>query len=259
MTSATNQDIKTNITLRGSTAIVTEFFGYAINSVLYQRAIYPEDMFEAKKQYNLQIMVTKDKELQSYMNHILGQVQQWLLSGDIQKLVLVIASIDDGTVLERWAFNVETDAAKVPLKQSTNAAGAAAKAKGRGKGKGKGKSLKEIKNEIRGIIRQITSSVTFLPLLEVPCSFDILVYTDEECQVPKKWKESAAKEIVNAETVRLRSFDTHVHKVDAMVSYKCEEDDDDEEDEPMFHDENAAPSDVHARPNIQSLLNEEDF
>ena len=234
---------------------MTEFFGYAINSVLYQRAIYPEDMFEAKKQYNLQIMVTKDKELQSYMNHILEQVQQWLLSGDIQKLVLVIASIDDGTVLERWAFNVETDKAKVPLKQSTNAI---CSAKGRAKGKGKGKSLKEIKNEIRGIIRQITSSVTFLPLLEVPCSFDILVYTDKECQVPKKWKESAAKEIVNAETVRLRSFDTQVHKVDAMVSFKYN-DEDDEEDEQMYHDENAAPSDVNGHPNIQSLLNEEDF
>merc|ERR1712129_64909 len=98
-------------------------------------------------------------------------------------------------------------------------------------------------------------SVTFLPLLEVPCSFDILVYTDKECVVPKKWKESAAKEIVNAETVRLRSFDTKVHKVDAMVSYKYN--DDEEEDEPMY-DENATPNDVNGHPNIQSLLNEED-
>jgi len=258
MSLATNQDIKTNITLRGSTAIVTEFFGYAINSVLYQRAIYPEDMFEAKKQYNLQIMVTKDKELRAYMNHILEQVQQWLLSGDIQKLVLVIASIDDGTVLERWVFNVETDKSKVP-----NAGAAKAKtqtlSKGKGKGKSKGKSLKEIKNEIRGIIRQITSSVTFLPLLEVPCSFDILVYTDKECAVPKKWKESAPKEIVNAETVRLRSFDTKVHKVDAMVSYKYN-DEEDEDDEEMYHNENATPNNnANGHPNIQSLLNEEDF
>ena len=118
--SSQSQVVKNNITLRGSTKIVTEFFGYAINSILYQRAIYPEDMFEAKKEYNLQIMVTKDKKLQQYLNNILIQMQQWLLSGDIQKLVLVIASIDDGTPLERWVFNVETDRTKTMGSKSSN-------------------------------------------------------------------------------------------------------------------------------------------
>lgn len=31
---------RSEITLRGSTAIVTEFFGYAVNSILYQRGLY---------------------------------------------------------------------------------------------------------------------------------------------------------------------------------------------------------------------------
>ena len=31
------QATKNNITLKGSTAIVTEFFGYAVNSILFQR------------------------------------------------------------------------------------------------------------------------------------------------------------------------------------------------------------------------------
>ena len=38
---ATAQATKSTITLKGSTAIVTEFFGYAVNSILYQRGIYP--------------------------------------------------------------------------------------------------------------------------------------------------------------------------------------------------------------------------
>ena len=238
--SSQSQVVKNNITLRGSTKIVTEFFGYAINSILYQRAIYPEDMFEAKKEYNLQIMVTKDKKLQQYLNNILIQMQQWLLTGDIQKLVLVIASIDDGTPLERWVFNVETDKTKTMGSKSSS------------KSKSAKKSVKEIRNEIRGIIRQITSSVTFLPLLEVPCSFEILVYTDKECKTPKQWQESAPKLITNSESVRLRSFDTKIHKVDAMVSYKVIDDDDEEsEDERMYHDENANKS------NIQSLIDED--
>jgi len=247
MASQSSQVVKNNITLRGSTKIVTEFFGYAINSILYQRAIYPEDTFEAKKEYNLQIMVTKDKKLQQYLNNILIQMQQWLLTGDIQKLVVVIASIDDGTPLERWIFNVETDKSKVTGSKSNNKSNS----KSNGKSKSSKKSIKEIRNEIRGIIRQITSSVTFLPVLEVPCSFEILVYTDKECMTPKMWQESAPKLITNSESVRLRSFDTKVHKVDAMVSYKVMDDDEESEDEAMYHDENANKS------NIQSLIDED--
>eukprot|EP01083_Nonionella_stella_P002311 6673_1 len=232
MASSTNQMTKNSITLRGSTAIVSEFFGYALNSILYQRGVYPEESFEAKKKYNLQIMVTKTKELQAYLNNVLQQIEQWLMKGDIQKLVLVIASIDDGTVLERWLFNIETDKTTFDQKNIKQ------------NKKKTNKSIKDIQNEIRGIIRQITSSVTFLPLLEVPCSFDLLVHTDAQCKIPKKWQESQPKYITNSEMVRLRSFNTSIHKVDAMVSYKVDEDDTDD-DQQMFNNDNA---------NIQSLI-----
>lgn len=33
------------------------------------------------------------------------------------------------------------------------------------------KSIKTIQDEIRSVIRQITATVTFLPLLETPCEF----------------------------------------------------------------------------------------
>ena len=39
------------------------------------------------------------------------------------------------------------------------------------------KDVKAIKGEIKDVIRQITASVTFLPLLDTLCSFDILIYT----------------------------------------------------------------------------------
>lgn len=49
------------------------------------------------------------------------------------------------------------------------------------------KPEKEIQTEIAAIIRQITASVTFLPLLENQCVFDILVYTDSKTEVPGEW------------------------------------------------------------------------
>lgn len=41
--------------------------------------------------------------------------------------------------------------------------------------------------EIQAIIRQITASVTFLPMLEDKCTFDLLVYTKADSDVPQQW------------------------------------------------------------------------
>eukprot|EP01126_Amoeba_proteus_P039850 TRINITY_DN4221_c0_g1_i1.p3 TRINITY_DN4221_c0_g1~~TRINITY_DN4221_c0_g1_i1.p3 ORF type:complete len:100 (-),score=18.05 TRINITY_DN4221_c0_g1_i1:540-839(-) len=76
--------------------------------------------------------------------------------------------------------------------------------------RGSDKPESEIVAEIRHLIRQITQCVTFLPLLECPCSFDLLVYTDKSARTPSKWEESEAKYISDAEELRLRSFTTKV-------------------------------------------------
>lgn len=75
-------------------------------------------------------------------------------------------------------------------------------------------------SEIQAIIRQITASVSFLPILEEQCAFDLLVYTDKNSEVPALWEESDPRYIKDSTEVRLRSFTTKVHKVDAMVAYK---------------------------------------
>lgn len=64
-TMATAQATKNKITLKGSTGIVTEFFGYAVNSILYQRGIYSPESFEAKQKYGLRMLVTTDESLKA--------------------------------------------------------------------------------------------------------------------------------------------------------------------------------------------------
>ncbi len=49
------------------------------------------------------------------------------------------------------------------------------------------KSDAQITQEIQAIIRQITASVTFLPLLEDVCTIDLLAYTDKESEIPIEW------------------------------------------------------------------------
>ena len=107
-----------------------------------------------------------------------------------------------------------------------------------------GKPEKEINSEIQAIIRQITACVTFLPLFNQACklasvvysifciplliyryiigTFNVLVYTDLDAQVPTTWGDSHPHLIQNAEQVRLRNFSTGHHKVEALVAYSYE-------------------------------------
>jgi len=219
-------DTKTVITLKGSVALVSEFFHTAINSILYQRGIYTPETFKRESKYGLTVLTTTDEGLLAYLTNVMNQMEEWLLHGNVQRLVVVVSGVDSGETLERWQFNVSVDekdkqtlSMDLDVKDENvapvnNAASTTASAGG------KTKSVKEIHNEIQAIIRQITASVTFLPLLNEPCSFDLLVYTNMEAVVPKKWEESDPRYILNSQEVKLRSFTTSVHKVESMVTYK---------------------------------------
>ena len=82
------------------------------------------------------------------------------------------------------------------------------------------KTEEQIQEEIQAIFRQITASVTFLPVLDGTYTFNVLVYADADSDVPVEWGDSDAKEIKNGEKVQLRSFSTVSHRVDTMVSYR---------------------------------------
>ncbi|KAF9600273.1 hypothetical protein IFM89_005859 [Coptis chinensis] len=195
----TTKDI---ITLRGSAAIVSEFFGYAANSILYNRGVYPEESFVKVKKYGLSMLLTQDETVKSFITNLNAQLSEWLESGKLQRIVLVIMSKATSEVLERWNFSIETDKEVVE--------------------KGE-KSDKEIMREIQAIMKQIISSITYLPCLEEPCVFDVLAYTDNDVEVPFTWVESDPKLIENPQMVKLHSFDTKIHKVNTMVSYKNDE------------------------------------
>lgn len=62
------------ISLKGSTDIVTEFFNFSINTILYQRGIYPPESFKKVQKYGLSMMVTTDDGLTGYMDNILRQL-----------------------------------------------------------------------------------------------------------------------------------------------------------------------------------------
>lgn len=219
-TTSTNQ--KQRISLAGSTAVVSDYFHYAVNCILYQRAIYEQADFKMVKKFGLQMMVVEDEAIADYIRKIVDQVRAWLLQGKLSRLVLVIQRKDTGETIERWEFDVTIEQEpttrgdqKNELTSSSKDLPAAPKAK----------SLIEIQTEIQQIIRQIIATVSFLPIPESARTFKVLAYTDRVGQdETSEWKDSEAFDITEgAERVKLKSFSTAVHRVDTAVDYKMGE------------------------------------
>lgn len=207
------------LALKGSSKVVNEFFEYSINTILFQRGVYPAEDFTAVKKYGLTMMVTADDQVKAYIKKIMSQLKEWMYGGKISKLVIVITSKETGEHVERWQFDVQIF--------GKNAAPKASKSTGdqenstlEGSEPQVEKTEAEIQSEIQAVFRQITASVTFLPMLDGNCTFNVLVYADADSDVPMEWGDSDAKEITNGEKVQLRNFTTSNHRVDTLVSYR---------------------------------------
>ena len=140
-------------------------------------------------------MVSTEPEVNKFLENVLSQIKDWLEQRKIKKLVVVLKNVETKETLERWEFQIESEKEK-DGKEVEKAE----------------KDEKKIKAEIRDVIRQITASVTFLPLLDCLCSFDILVYSHSDTNVPQEWGESDPCYIINSE-VRIESpkFTIHPH------------------------------------------------
>ncbi|KAI5290508.1 Mitotic spindle checkpoint component mad2 [Ascosphaera aggregata] len=246
--SASSSSKTHRLTLKGSAKLISEFvrdpehvyvdYGHyfltaapslntpSIPSCAFQRGVYPPEDFTAVKKYGLNMLVTSDDQVKAYIKRIMSQLNRWMLGGKISKLVVVITDKDTGDVVERWQFDVSLFG---------NPANPTAKSQSSNLGDGENaatqkpsdpptshlepKTEKQVQEEIQAIFRQITASVTFLPVLDGNCTFNVLVYADADSDVPVEWGDSDAKEIKNGEKVQLRSFSTSNHRVDTLVSY----------------------------------------
>ena len=204
----------------GSAKTVAEFFEYSINTILFQRGVYPAEDFSAVKKYGLNMLVSSDDQVKAYIKKIMKQLNTWMQGGKISKLVVVITSKETGEHVERWQFNVEIFSKSSKQKSAKKTSDKENIAPEDAAQTEPEKTEEQIQEEIQAIFRQITASVTFLPVLDGNCTFNVLVYADADSDVPIEWGDSDAKEIKNGEKVQLRGFSTSNHRVDTMVSYR---------------------------------------
>jgi mitotic spindle assembly checkpoint protein MAD2 len=89
--------------------------------------------------------------------------------------VLAIKSIETNETLERWQFEIHTDEAAAAGGKPSTLVGRTETG-----GKKKEKTEKEVQGEIREIMKQITSTTTFLPILQEECeSYSQSQHTDQ--------------------------------------------------------------------------------
>lgn len=78
--------------LQTSTVIPTVEFllaEFSVNSILYQRGVYPPEKFTHVQKYGMTVLVTDDDELRNYLEGVTKQLKELLLKKLIEKLVLV--------------------------------------------------------------------------------------------------------------------------------------------------------------------------
>ncbi|EPY37218.1 mitotic spindle assembly checkpoint protein MAD2 [Strigomonas culicis] len=195
------------ITLTGSIATVTEYLGFAINSILYQRGVYPATDFTQVVSYGgLPLMITTDEALTQYLRDVLVQIADWIGRRDCRRVVLLLTEASSDAVLERWDFHIEHEAGE----EGEAARGRTAR-----------KTEELVRREVQAIMRQITSCASFLPLMTGPCAFDVLVYTAMSATAPAEtWEETAPRQLHNGSVVKLKAFDTTHHWVNTSVAYR---------------------------------------
>lgn len=119
---------------------------------------------------------------------------------------MVITNAHSKEVLECWEFKVQCEPGDTENVDPNNPTS--------------GKDLKRIQQEIGSVMRQISATVSYLPLLDCICSFDVLIHTTSDSAVPEKWKETDDVVIQNSQTVKLRSFSTGLHQMETIVNYR---------------------------------------
>lgn len=170
-------------------------------------------------------MTSIDDQVKAYIKKITSQLSKWMSRSKISKLVVVITSKESGEHVERWQFdvNIFNNAAVSSSSRSSSSSAKGDKENSDPTAGAAEKTEAEIQSDVQALFRQITASVTFLPVLDGNCTFNVLVYADADSEVPLEWGDSDAKEVKNAEKVMLRSFSTNSHRIDTVVSYRLAE------------------------------------
>jgi len=104
-----NQTPAQNMSFNETLRLIGEFLEVAFHQILYLRNVYPEDLFEQRKKFNVKVMASRHPVLTSYIGQVISQSMEEVVKGLAKKLILAIQ--DSSTMphrpCEHFAFNLQ--------------------------------------------------------------------------------------------------------------------------------------------------------
>ncbi|GAA5849698.1 hypothetical protein JCM3766R1_002133 [Sporobolomyces carnicolor] len=96
------------LSFRETAQLAKEYLEVAFHLILYLRAVYPEDLFRQVKKYDSPVWQSRAPALTTFIGRILECIEEELLKGTVQRVVLVIRESNiTQTPLERYVFDFE--------------------------------------------------------------------------------------------------------------------------------------------------------
>lgn len=212
MDQSSNSETAT-LNIKGSSRVVSDYFEICIHNILFQRNIYPKEDFKVIRKFGLNLVFSKDEEINRYIKTIIRQLHRWIFDGKINWLTLLIISKETDEITEKWMFHIDIiqDLKSNNLKNNEMCTS---------------KSIAETQQEIQAIIRQISAAITFLPQFDEPQTFKVLVHTIGDIKTSKDWDDAKHfKDMTegNLESVKFNEFGTNNHSISTFVTYKTKD------------------------------------
>lgn len=160
--------------------IVSELLICLFNSIVFQRGIYEPKLFQRTQKWGIPLMLCNEQHIKNYFTEVVREIRrEWLRNNERQLsdvCMLFIGSVS-GNALEKWQFSFHESVCHNAEELTED----------------------EIKSNIRNIMRQIHSSIAFLPLIEIGEDVTLkITVTDAVPKIysgvlPKGWRTTSSQ------------------------------------------------------------------
>ncbi|CAM6103780.1 unnamed protein product [Calypogeia fissa] len=133
--------------------LLCEFLGVAIHHILQIRNIYPAEIFERRRHFNVPVQWIRHPELREYIHSAVTNLHPLIRQGHVEKFVVTFLDSKQ-TVVEKFVF-------KLNLNQAFGAA----------------VPINDMEYALRGFLIKLSSSESLMSPLPPDCSFEIVVYS----------------------------------------------------------------------------------
>jgi len=89
----------------GCVNVICEFLEVATHTVLYMRQIYPPELFEKKRKYNITVYISRSLELNKYIATLVDDIRSWVNKAALSKFIINITNTSTSKILERYVFD----------------------------------------------------------------------------------------------------------------------------------------------------------